>query len=184
MGNKILIATLTKNTVTSQCAFSLVNLVNYSRELAVNYIIQMGADIIGARIMLVRKAIAEGYTHIFFVDEDVSFPKDTLLKLLAHDKDIVGADYNFRELPIRGMATPLTEKSDLYKCKAIPSGLMLIRLSVFEKIPEPWFLFDRNEKGDCIASEDVYFCRKAIDAGFEVWCDDTIKAKHNGNYAY
>ena len=147
--------------------------------------VQMGADITGARIMLVRKARELGYTHILFVDEDMSFPNYTLNQLISHNKDIIGVDYNFRELPLREMVTPLTEKLDeLYKCKALPTGLMLINLSVFDKMPEPWFLFERNEKGECITSEDVYFCQKAIEAGYDIWCDPKIKCGHVGTYIY
>jgi hypothetical protein len=180
---KILIATLTKNSITPQTTFSLVNMVKGMDN--VSYAIQTGADVPGGRTILINRAREHNFTHILFVDEDVSFPSDSLTRLVAHNKDIIGADYNFRELPLRSMATAdKKEKDKPFKCKSLPTGFMLIKLAVFDKVPTPWFLFEWNDGGKMVFSEDVYFCRKAIEVGFGVWCDPTINVKHIGQYAY
>lgn len=182
MDTKVLIATLCKNTITSQCAFSLVNMVNKT-DIPVSYAMQMGADIPGGRTILINKAIEQGFSHILFVDEDMAFGSDSLDRLMAHNKDIVGADYNFREFPLKGMADKMDE-GELVRCKSMPTGFMLIRLSIFEKIEKPWFAFEWDNNGELKNSEDVYFCHKAREVGFNIYCDTTLQVKHVGLYNY
>lgn len=181
----IFIATPSKGLVSARHMLSVVNLVKGIPNI--EYMIQLGADITNNRYLLIKKAQELKATHIFFIDDDLVFSsrENPLIKLLSHGKDIVGADYNFRQLPFQSMTTPLTEKSDgLYKCKAIPSGFMLIKMSVFDKISLPYFSFDRNTNGEVIVSDDVYFCDKARSAGFDIWCDSTIKVGHIGEFVY
>lgn len=184
---RILIATPCKYTVTAHCALSLVNMVK-SFPYELQYAIQMGVDVAGSRITLVKKARELGFTHILFVDDDQSFDssvENPLLKLLKEDRDIIGADYNYRELPLRSVTTPLTERSNgLFKCKGLGTGFMLIRLSVFDKLEQPWFAFDKDEEGRLLYTDDEYFCKKAIEAGFDVWCDPSVKVGHVGMYVY
>jgi hypothetical protein len=49
------------------------------------------------------------------------------------------------------------------------SAGMLIRRTVFEKIEPPWFT--SYDVSPVEMGEDVGFCDKARDAGFQVWCD-------------
>jgi hypothetical protein len=48
----------------------------------------------------------------------------------------------------------------------LPTGCLLIDTEVFANVKEPWFEFIGEHEG-----EDYSFCRKAIDAGFNIWCD-------------
>jgi hypothetical protein len=68
-------------------------------------------------------------------------------------------------------------------------GFMCMKKGVFENIPYPWFPaltfnFDYvNDKGIKIhvsdfSSEDVGFCRKAIESGFKIYVDPTIRVGH------
>ena len=43
--------------------------------------------------------------------------------------------------------------------------------------------FDFNYKGKEVG-EGVYFCLKAKDAGYEIWCDPTMDIGHIGEYIY
>ena len=175
---RILIASLCKYTITADCALSLVNMVK-SFPYELQYAIQMGVDVTGGRITLAKKARELGFTHILFVDDDQSFsstPINPLLKLLEEDKDIIGADYNYRRFPLESVTTPLTERSEgLFKCKGLATGFMLIKTSVFDKISQPWFSFEKDAEGELVMGSDEYFCKKAIEAGFEVWADASIK---------
>ena len=175
--NKVIIALPCSGTITAECTYSLLNMVN-----GLDYVqpvIHMSCDLAGSRTWLVKKARELGGTHILFVDDDMCFPADTLTKLLTHDKDIVGVEYNYRKLPLTNVAVPLGDRSDEpYKCVSIGTGMALIKLPVFEKLPEPWFAFEKGE------SDDMYFCRNAMYAGYEVWCDPTIGVKHVGTYLF
>jgi len=144
------------------------------------------------RERLVQRAIDGGYSHILFLDSDMYFDGDALKRLLAHDKDIIGADYNYRELPPRGiMKTEDREGNiidedhgELRKCAALGTGFLLIKTSVFEKLTHPWFFYESDENGETIQGDDIWFCNKALKAGYDIWCDTTVKVYHLGEYLY
>ena len=56
----------------------------------------------------------------------------------------------------------------------IPTGCLLIRMSVFDKLPRPYFRFESNEESGDIIGEDYIFCDRARAAGFRVWCDPAL----------
>lgn len=150
------------------------------------YSMRQGGDIVSARTFCVQDAIEKNATHIFFFDSDMSFPEDTLDRLLAHDKDIVTVEYNRRRLPAESVTTPLEARSEteLYKARNIGGGCLLIKLSVFEKIAKPWFLFARNKEGAVVMGEDTWFANTARDVGIDSWIDPTIKVGHIGEYIF
>jgi hypothetical protein len=123
-------------------------------------------------------------THILWHDSDLVFPPDTLTRLLAHDKDIVGAFYNRRSPPyetVGRFAEP--EKIDfatakgLVEAEYLPGGLRLVKMDVYRKIAQPWYWesFDLScaSQSDPLGtvSEDVNFCRKVRENGYNIWCD-------------
>jgi len=52
-----------------------------------------------ARNLLVAKFMAMGdYTHLMFIDSDIGFPRDAIVRLLWHDKDVITASYPIKEI--------------------------------------------------------------------------------------
>ncbi len=52
-----------------------------------------------ARNMLVAKFMASSeHTHLLFIDADISFDADAILKLLWHDKEVIAAAYPVKEI--------------------------------------------------------------------------------------
>ncbi len=186
---RVIIALPCQNTVQARCAFSLVHAVR-NVDFDVDMIMRMGCDIIGSRVWLVKRAREMGGTHILFVDDDMFFAankENPIEMLLAHDKDIVGVPYNFRQFPLKSTAVPLTDitpTDQLFKCKALGTGFLLIKLSVFDKIPEPWFQFGRAASGDLVYGEDAFFCQEAQKAGFDVWADPKVNVNHIGEFLF
>ena len=114
-------------------------------------------------------------THILWIDTDMQFPEDALLRLLAHDKDIVGANYRTRTPPyacagIYEYGDTETMKPGLRPMKQMPTGLLLTKFEIYQKIPYPWFRPGLNSE----PRDDVYFCRLAKERGYEVWCDNDL----------
>lgn len=136
------------------------------------------------REQLVEGAIKENCTHLLFLDSDMYFEKDAVLKLLERGKKVVGANYNTRKLPKQSTARlypliesqkPVDGKSDMLQlAESVATGFMLIDLSVFEKISKPWFFWKEN------LGEDYYFCEKVREVGIDVWCDLSIPIGHIG----
>lgn len=160
-----------------------------AKGLVSDMILRRSCDIVSNRTWLVNQALKAGATHILFVDCDMIFPHDVIPKLLAHRKQIVGVEYNKREFPLKGVQEPLTDlvvadKTALYKAKHAGTGLLLIELSIFEKLKGPWFNFGRDSQGALVLGEDVWFCNTARDAGFDTWIDPAIKVGHMGEYTY
>lgn len=165
---------------TLQSLLELVAYKNYDYEIIIG---TEGFNTAENRTWLTAQASKAGCTHIFCVDDDMVYEKDTLEKLLSHDKDIVGARYANR----RGtgeVVEYLSDKSEdgeyLVEVKALGGGCVLIKMDVFRKVPQPWFWYKTNEVGAVTMSHDWYFCEKAREVGYQVWCDVSINPLHIG----
>jgi hypothetical protein len=117
------------------------------------------------------------------------FPTDTMTRLLRHNKDIVGAVYSQRASPFHPLGVTLEGEhihitQGLRRMKIVPTGCLLIKLSVFDKLPKPWF--STRIEGEKILGEDYYFCEQAQKAGFDVWCDGDLSREvgHIGQKIY
>lgn len=149
-----------------------------------------------SRTILVYQAKAEKCDAIFFVDADMMFHNQTLNKLIAIDKPVVGVDYNHRHFPLESTVKFADENGNLiskkkdefpkepFKCFAVATGCMLIRMDVFDKVPVPWFDFEYFPDGKVDTGEDVYFCKQCFKLGIEVWCDPTAEVGHIGSHVY
>ena len=132
-----------------------------------------------ARNNLVYGAKSIGATHLLMLDSDMIFPLDTIDRLAAHNVPIVGCIYRRRNEPFELMGRvegrEVTEEplEGLVKMDLLPTGVMLVQMSVFDKIEKPWFKNDiRAYNGEMtIGGEDIIFCEEARKAGFGVWCD-------------
>lgn len=128
----------------------------------------LGSVIHKSRNILVRQARERECTHLWFLDTDMILPDGTLPSLLAHDKDVVGCVYRKRARPhqLVGQQLRHDDNSGFRAMSRMPTGCLLIRMSVFDKIADPWFEFVAETEG-----EDYNFSRKAVEAGFELWAD-------------
>lgn len=150
---------------------------------------------------------------LMFIDDDVVVSPMDVTKLMFEAQDlklpIVGAAYVTKSKTKPGFAVrPLTldrlqfgTSGKLYEMRSISTGCMVIRREVLEKFISSgiapmcrhgntfYYPFFQHEKMkiDGIwedVSEDWYFCEKARELGFTVWCDTTIKTAHIGPYEY
>jgi len=138
----------------------------------------------------VEFARESGSEFILFLDSDMVFPPDTLLRLLQHGKDIVGATYTKRVAPFDILGEPLANQrtvltDGLLEMQRIPTGCLLINMSVFDKLSKPHFRFETNAEGQ-IVGEDYLFCDRARQAGFRIWCDAALSREigHIGQSVY
>lgn len=186
MNSKVAIAMACNRGIQPKTVTSLLELVAHSK-VDFFVIAEEGYTISENRAYCVAQARQNDCTHLLFVDDDMIFPPDTLEKLLAHQKEIVGTLYHSRKLPL----TPTVEllegtemQKELFKVKAVATGIVLIDLKVFEKIDKPYFDMEHHESGYTTMGEDSWFCRQAERKGIGIWCDPTIHIKHIGNYNY
>lgn len=193
---KLAIATPSTGTIKTKTVESLISM---CKNLPFDYFFlsHEGSILHHMRERLVKKAIELECTHLLFVDSDMVFEKDAVVRLLEANKDIVGANYSRRKLPLEGTVKHFRRETykgfgefnmdapppttGICKVESIGTGFMLIKLSVFDFLPEPWFFFESNGDGDLATGEDYWFCRLAREKGFEVWCDLGLKIGHIGD---
>lgn len=156
----------------------------------VDFLLIQSCDLSSSRMWLVKEAIKKGATHLLMVDSDMLFPPDTLKRLLAHNKAVIGVEYHKRKFPLQTVTAYLddVEKSETepFTVKVAGTGVLLVDLSIFQnpKMGKNWFSFGRNAEGENTLGEDGWFCFTAQDAGYQIWVDPTIKVLHLGEYGY
>jgi len=157
----------------------------------------------GYQVDQVRNLIAHWVTnlnfdYLFSVDSDISFQPDTLRKLLEHDKDVVSGLYIQRipgthtleiyEHTPEGGATnmPYSKLKDrgLTQVAGCGFGCVLIKKEVMVSVGYPQFKYHSAIDHRNTISEDVDFCRKALQKGFKIWADPSIKCRHIGSWAF
>lgn len=142
------------------------------------------------RNLAIEEALKMDCTHCFFVDDDVVLRPDALLRLLAHDKDMVGGLYlmrNYPHLPIL-----FDESYDDGRCRfsclkpgrrglveAVNTGLgcALIKTAVFRKMDQPWIRIGQLEK-DHWCDDIEFFNRARNQYGYKLYVDLEVQAGH------
>lgn len=146
------------------------------------------------RNAIIKQALAHDCTHVFFIDDDMTFEKDTLTRLLAHaDKDVVSGLYLLRNYPHYPVAfddgpyadgkckfmflTP--DKQGLKEVVNVGFGFCLIKTDVFRAMEQPWVRLGEIEKDEWC--DDVGFFNRVRAAGFHIFCDLDIRLGHSLN---
>lgn len=150
----------------------------------------------GYRVDQVRNLIADwvvrDYDYLFAVDHDITFPTDTLKKLLAHDQDLVSGVYRQRLEPqLLEIYEPFGTRmstEDLYAKNwnlvgigGCGFGCVLVKKEVLAGVGYPQFEYHPALNHNNTISEDTDFCKKAITKGFKLWCDPSIRCGHIGS---
>lgn len=145
-------------------------------------------SIASVRNDLVEQALEAGCSHLLMCDTDQVYPADTVAKLLSHKKDIVGVAVHRRWPPfdlvmLRGELGKYTHvpedecySGNLVSVDATGTGCLLIDTRVFIDMPRPWFEF--GQANGRPVGEDILFCSKARDSGFDIHVDTSIQVDH------
>ncbi len=145
-----------------------------------------------ARFMLVKAAREAEADKILMIDSDHTFPPDTISRLLAHDKEMVGATYVRRRPPHNILGRTLegynfnSKLTGLQKVGLMPLGCMLIDMWLFDKVELPWFCVGFDLKRQLWTGEDFGFCTGVRQHGYDVWCDFELSREigHVGQKTY
>jgi hypothetical protein len=170
-------------------------------EIEINFGMICGTYIHSARRRMLQGCIEGKYTHILWLDSDMRFPKETLIRLLNHDVPMVGVNYALRMFPTgfvaieklgNGESTRLETLADstgLAEVDAIGFGALLMRQEVFHALPsldeDPWFGFDWKP-GQIEVGEDVHFCKLVRKNGIKIYVDQDLSKRigHTGSMVY
>lgn len=142
-------------------------------------------------------------THLLFIDGDIIFEKEHIDMLLEHDQAIVCGIYCKRQVKIEPVLCTFKDHVEdpdavLIKVARAGTGFMLIRRDVFEamrdnppeKYPCPkytnhkrdeWDFWSVGVVGGEYLSEDWYFCDRAREMGYDIFVDQRIQVRHEGD---
>lgn len=162
----------------------------------------MGMDVTLSLNEIVKDALADenDYQWAWFQSDDHLYDDESLLTLLAHDVDVVvplvakkAPPYGFviyksEYVGMTDEGIPIPEydhvqldeipAEGLFKVYAAGSGGMLVKRRVLEAIAPPWF----ESSSGAYINDDLEFCRKIRNAGFEIHCDPSVCMGHLSTY--
>ncbi len=170
-----------------------------------------------ARNYLTSVFLTTPYSHMLFIDSDVEFSAEAGLRMLVADKDIITTPYRVKDERIDQprytvkfgdpKVVPILP-GGLVEIEAGPTGLMLIKRTVFEKIiknrpdlkiknsanqalketPKShsfyYNFFDFAFEDGYTYGEDVSFCKLARKEGFKLYANTESMTAHRGEYAW
>ena len=179
----------------SKCLVELVKL-NTMNGLDTHVVYDASTVLLTQRARLAAEAQAIGAEYMLWLDSDMIFPATTALRLLAHNEPVVACNYIRRQLPAKGVAyetigdwenpLPFEPQDELVPVEGIGMGCMLVKTSILQEIPKPWFEFHWTEESNDYLGEDMDFCMKMADAGYTVKIDTNLsmEMRHLGTWAF
>lgn len=150
---------------------------------------------------IVKVALAankgEGVDYIYFREDDVFTPQGAIERLMQREVDIISGTCFSKQVPpfpiiFRSYGGgPVTDWYDdmgrLIEVCGTGVACTLMKTEVFRNIEPPWFKTitfpeDAEEDGEKIKisrmTQDMYFYRKAIKAGYRIWVDTGVQCAH------
>jgi hypothetical protein len=179
----------------SKCLVELVKL-NTMNGIDTHVVYDASTVLLTQRARLAAEAQTIGAEYMLWLDSDMVFPPTTALRLLAHNEPVVACNYIRRQLPAKGVAyesigdwenpLPFEPQDELVPVEGIGMGCMLVKTSILQEIPKPWFEFHWTEESNDHLGEDMDFCMKMAEAGYTVKVDTNLsmEMRHLGTWAF
>lgn len=147
------------------------------------------SSISNGRQTALNEAMLRGFTHILFVDDDMTFPPDLLNSLTKHKADLVGVNYSHKSKATTGMVLGMDgkyvpERSGHVSALRCGFGALLVDLSIPRKIKPPHFAMPWSDHHQKVIGEDYFFCDRVMKEGGTMVCDLDVKLGHVGDYEY
>jgi hypothetical protein len=161
----------------------------YPENTDVNFTMIFGRQLPFARNHIVNEAIKNNSDYLFWIDADMTFQADSLIRLLDRNVDICHA-LSFRRIkPYYPCLFKWNEKensyetidyskseTDLISVDAAGSACTLIKMDVYKKLKYPYYYYRDN-----LISSDLTFSENVKKAGHSIYVDRTLKTGHIGD---
>lgn len=183
------------HTAFSKCVGELIK-INTQNNIDTHVVYDSSTILLTQRERLAMEAKNIGAEYMLWLDSDMAFPATTALRLLAHKKPVVAANYVRRQPPFKGVAyqkigdwqnpLPYEPQDDLVEVEGIGMGCMLVKTSILDEITRPYFEFGWTPSSNDWLGEDMYFCQKIATAGHKIYVDTTLsmETRHMGTWAF
>ena len=156
----------------------------------ISYLEQRGLSLTTNRTGLVIEALKSDAEYFFFLDDDVIGPNELLVTLLSHRLPIACGLYMAKKRKeARGLAAWMKKDNGyatiapeqgarLVQVDVTGLGCALIHRSVFERVTQPWFVWEFGG-----ISEDFFFFEKVYrEIGIKPIIDFEMKCQHIGTF--
>ena len=191
-----------------QCLLALQKI----KPLPIDIHICQGDGVARSRNNLTAEFLKSDCTHLLFIDSDLIFSADHIVKLLERDLPVVGGFYPKKQQgPLEWVLNTLPDDppqtaEGLKPVRYIGTGFIMIKREVFEQMathyPELLFREDYGRRGEAhdfwsmgvyvdkvtgnrrYLSEDWYFCQRWLDMGGKIYGDPSVILKHLGTVAF
>lgn len=194
---KILIAVPHGGAVEPETLVSVYNMeVPQGVEAELKLFYSYGVDI--GRNMSSKHAMENGFTHVLFVDADMSIPSNALASLLSRNEQIISGVYvkktEAQEIVAMKRSRVPNEfepvrAEEISGSQPIPVdiiglGCALIRTEVLSRMGHPQFRFTDSKDPKKRQGEDIFFCMKASSMYYKIKLDPTVRCGHIGRKNY
>ena len=195
---KLSIVVPTRDSVHSGFAFALSQLIKTTENLGIETYLFFNSStiLLNQREQLVTSSLEVNSDYMLWLDSDMTFPSTTAIRLLGHEKNIVGCNYKKRSLPQTSVAykkigdwdsyLPLEKDQGLVEVEGVGMGCLLIKTDLFKKINKPYFEFTYVSDTDSWMGEDFNLLQKFNDIGEKTFIDTTLSLEigHLGTYKF
>lgn len=198
-GQSVFLATPSYESVTAGYAYSLaLTTAELTRH---NITFQLGimhgnCHVDDGRNSLVRDFLEGNCTDMLFLDSDVMWRAQDVIRILSHNEDLVCGAYPLKCSPQRYPIGRIfhTRPNGMLEVSYAPTGFMRIKRQLLEKLwplqsrhgkERPTAIFFERKFNDASRDGgDVTFCRKVIASGGKVVVDPTFVFSHIGEARY
>lgn len=153
-----------------------------------------------ARATMLRKALDAQADVIVFIDHDLSWSPEALLKLIETKDDVVSGTYRFKrdeeeymgQVISNNDGTPMVRDDGCIKAFCVPAGFLKITKEAVNKFmtayPELIYgdrfhphidLFNHGAHNGTWYGEDYAFCRNWLATGNDIWLVPEIDLNHH-----
>lgn len=169
---------------------SLTNLILRLKDDKIDFKVhfESGTLVYVARDNIARKAINENYTHVLWLDSDMVFTDDLLDTLMFCGKPFVCGIFHSRRKGYHSALFKNINLNDLERFEDYPSEPFRVAGCGFAGVLiETHILRDvMYRDGTCFLplmqyGEDLAFCKRCVEMGFEIWAEPTAVMGHVGH---
>ena len=196
LSEQVVVCVPTNGLVHALFSYCLLNAIRYTEQHGISVILEMDAGTVlsNQRQVLSDSALAMQADHIMWLDSDMTFPEDVIIRLLEHKKNVVCATYSKRVEPFHPTAfynidpvEPVdTEGNGLVAIKYSGMGCMLVKASVVDQMPSPHYPLKWHAPSSTWHGEDMGFCDLLADNDIKIFCDLDLSREigHLGQQEY
>ena len=185
---KLMVAVPTVDYVSAEFTKCLVRLTKKLAHDGVDFDVQIigGTLVYIARNRLASRAIEYGFTHVLWLDSDMTFNENIVDDLLFCGKDMVCGAFVSRRPPYGPCVyTSIDDPARMIKVENFGTEPFRVDGCGFAAVMTSVDLLEgvRNCFGTCFNptekyGEDLAFCDRVKQLGREIWCEPTVRPGH------